>query len=140
MVSIALHQIDDLLRGSTASTARSSTRALSRLLLLVLTFGLFYGAIMGCYGGLTADRIRQPLYSALKVPLLLLVTFSLSIPSFYVLNLLLGLGGDFPQVLRALVTSQATLTIVLASLAPFTVLWYVSFADHDAAIFFNAAM
>src|SRR5438552_4256347 len=117
MVSIALHQIDAVLRGSTASTARAPTRALSRLLLLVLTFGLFYGAIMGCYGGLAEDRLRQPLYSALKVPLLLLVTFSLSIPSFYILNLLFVLGGAFPEVLRALVTSIATLTLVLASLS-----------------------
>jgi hypothetical protein len=84
--------------------------------------------------------VRQPLYSGLKVPLLLLVTFGLSLPSFYVLNMLAGVGGDFAQSLRALVAAQAVLTIVLAALAPFTVLWYASFAGHDGAILFNAVM
>ena len=31
-------------------------------------------------------------------------------------------------------------TMVLASLSPFTVLWYASFTDHDDATLFNAAM
>ena len=58
---------------------------------------------MGTYGGLVSDRLLQPLYSGMKVPLLLLVSFTLSIPSFYVLNMLFGLATDFPDVLRALV-------------------------------------
>jgi hypothetical protein len=134
MIALLRHA-DAVLRGAT-----SARRALSRLVLLLLVFGLFYGTVMGCYGGLTGDRVRQPIFSAVKVPMLLLVTFGLSLPSFYVLNLLLGVGADFAEVLRALVASQAILTIVLASLAPFTVLWYISFADHDAAILFNAAI
>ena len=137
----AIRQVDDVLRGEPPLPAQQRLgAALARLALLVLTFGLFYGAVMGCYGGVAGERIQQPFYSAAKVPLLLLVTFALSIPSFYVLNLLLGLGGDFGQVLSALVASQAVLTIVLASFAPFTILWYASFTGHDAAIFFNAAM
>jgi hypothetical protein len=135
-----LRRVDDVLRDPTPLPAERTRRALPRLVALVLSFGIFYGAIMGLYGGLAGDRIRQPLYSGLKVPILLLVTFGLSLPSFFVLNLLLGVGADFAESLRALVAAQAVLTIVLASLAPFTILWYASFAGHDAAILFNAAM
>lgn len=111
-----------------------------RLTLLSISLAIFYGAVMGCYGGLEGRRILQPLYSGLKVPLLLMVTAALSMPSFYVLNLLLGLGQDFAESLRALLGAQVVLTIVLASLSPFTMLWYASFEGHDNATLFNGAM
>ena len=37
-------------------------------------------------------------------------------------------------------TTQAGLTIILASLAPFTLFWYVSGDNYQAAILFNALM
>jgi hypothetical protein len=116
----------------------SPARTLLRLLFLVLVFGLFYGAVMGSFGGVGGRRALQPVYSGLKVPLLLLVTFALSLPSFFVMNTLLGVRDDFPQVLRGLVATQAALTVVLASLAPLTAFWYASFRDYDQALAFNA--
>ena len=116
----------------------SPARTLLRLLFLVLVFGLFYGAVMGSFGGVAGRRALQPVYSGLKVPLLLLVTFALSLPSFFVMNTLLGVRDDFPQVLRGLVATQAALTVVLASLAPLTAFWYASFRDYDQALAFNA--
>ena len=56
------------------------------------------------------------------------------------LNTLAGLRSDFSSVLRALAATQAGLTIILASLAPFTAFWYVSGTHYLAAILFNAAM
>jgi hypothetical protein len=74
------------------------------------------------------------------MPLLLGATFALSVPSFWVLNTLLGVGEDFATVLRALLSSLACFSIVLAALAPFTLLWYVSGASYSAAILFNGLM
>jgi hypothetical protein len=107
---------------------------------MVLAFGLAYGGVMGTFGGLGGDRPWQVAYSAIKVPLLLVATFLLSLPSFFVLNTLLGLRSDFPRVVRALVTTQAGLTILLASLSPLTATWYVSSSDYREAILFNALM
>jgi hypothetical protein len=132
-VTAMLGHADDLLRGRTAV-------ALWRLLAMVALFGVFYGAVMGTFGGVRGERALQLLYSGLKVPLLLLITFGLSLPSFFVLNTLLGVRSDFAQALRALVATQAVLTIVLASLAPFTALWYASSGAYRPAILFNAAM
>ncbi len=101
---------------------------------------MLYGAVMGSFGGVGVDRLWQVAFSAIKVPLLLLVTFLIGLPSFFVLNTLFGLRRDFAEALRALVAAQAGLAIVLASLAPFTLVWYASSGDYPAAILFNALM
>lgn len=129
MTRLLLHA-DDVLRGR--------PRPLAQLLACVVVFGVFYGCVMGAFGGVAGRRALQPVYSGLKVPLLLLVTFALSLPSFFVLNTVLGVRDDFGRVLGGLVATQAALTVVLASLAPFTALWYASSADYDLALVFNA--
>jgi hypothetical protein len=135
--------IDNLLRGNVIAPAlgeASRPLRLRRLLLLVVMFGLLYGAVMGSYGGIYGDRWKQVIYSAVKVPLLLIATFLLSLPSFFVISTLLGLRDDFPQSLRVLIATQAALTIILASFAPFTGVWYLSFTDYQTAVLFNALM
>lgn len=127
---------DSLLRARSAPSAAS----LRALVATAVVFGLFYGGIMGTFGGVTGARFWQVVYSAMKVPLLLVVTFGLSLPSFFVLNTLLGVRADFAAALRALAATQAGLTVILASFAPFTVLWYASSTDYPAAILFNGAM
>src|SRR5215218_339867 len=99
----------------------------ARAILLVCVFGVVYGALMGCFFDEAEwPRALQAFYSAVKVPMLLILTFALALPSFYVLNMLLGLAADFPIVIRGLLSTQAGLTVILSSLAPFTVLFYLS--------------
>lgn len=107
---------------------------------VMTVFGLTYGAVMGTFGGVTPDRFEQIFYSAAKVPVLLGVTFALSLPSFFVVNSLMGLRDDFGKVVRALVATQAGLTVVLAGLAPITAVWYLSVPDYGMAKLFNTAM
>ena len=142
MTSI-LGRADQVLRGGSGAAGAAggdapAGAAVLRHLGLLVVFGLFYGAVMGSFGGVGGQRALQPIYSAVKVPLLLVVTFALSLPSFFVLNTLLGVRDDFPRVLRGLAATQAALTIVLASLAPLTALWYASSADYRQALAFNA--
>lgn len=129
-----LQSIDDVLRGRSAVGLWGSPAA------LLVVCGLLYGGIMGSYGIEHEFRFRQICYSAIKTPLLLLATFALSLPSFFVLNTLAGLRADFGEVIKAIIASQAVVTIVLAALGPLTALWYVSSAGYSAAILFNACM
>lgn len=99
--------------------------------------GIAYGAVMGSWGGLRAAQIA---YSAVKVPMLLTVAFLIAMPSFFVLNTLAGVRGDFRRVLALLGRAQATGGLVLAALAPLTAFWYASFAGYEAAVTFNALM
>jgi hypothetical protein len=119
-------QVEAVLRG----------RPSARSWWLVVACGLAYGAVMGSFGG----RPGQAFVSAVKVPLLLLTTVALSLPSFFVLNTLLGVRSDFAAALRGLIASQAGLTIILVSLAPLTAFWYASSSDYQSAILFNAGM
>ena len=71
-----LHHADDLLRGGSSITRPARKPAgLLALAILLVCCGLGYGAVMGSFAGLSPEHLRQILYSAVKVPLLLLVTF-----------------------------------------------------------------
>jgi hypothetical protein len=139
-VSGLLVQIDDILRRRGPLLLHPTRSALLRLILCVVAFGTFYGAIMGGFGGIQGERLWQIFNSALKVPLLLLGTSLIAWPSFFVLNTLVGLRRDFARATTALMAAQAGLAVVLASLAPLTVVWYASSADYAAALRFNGLM
>ncbi len=95
---------DNLLRARpwAVQTGETWTR-LVQLAGLIIVFGIIYGAIMGSFGGFADGRILQAVYSGLKVPLLLIVTFALSLP--FGLSFGLGLAfslmliGSFPSLL-----------------------------------------
>lgn len=129
-----LQLVDSLLRG------RSAAHSAAAAWCLLVVGGLAYGLVMGSYGTENEIRPWQMIYSGVKTPLLLLVTFALSLPSFFVLNTLFGLRDDFGDVLKALASSQAVLTLVLAALAPYTAFWYVSFTGYSEAVLFNGLM
>lgn len=131
-----LSRADDVLRGPSPAT----TVGVPRLVGVTVVFGAFYGAVMGSWGGLEGDRAWQVVISATKVPLLLLATFALALPSFFVLNTLAGVRDDFVTVVRGLAATQAGMTVVLAALAPVTMLWYASVANYQLAILFNGVM
>lgn len=114
--------------------------SLWNLVAFVVVFGLWYGAVMGTFGGIAGDRSWQILFSSSKVPLLLCATFVVTLPSFYVLNILMGLGPDFGAAVRCLIAAQAGTALVLAVLAPYTALFYASSSHYPAAILFNAMM
>src|SRR5580698_3666575 len=87
-----LAQADRVLRRSIGESNPVSARRLS---LILTAAGLSYGAVMGTFGGIGPSRFPQIIYSGAKVPLLLLATFGLSLPNFFVLTSLLGLRHDF---------------------------------------------
>lgn len=134
----AVRRIDDFLRGRAEfSTAGAHSLGLGHLWALTAGAGALYGAVMGGYAGLAPDRWQQLAYSAAKLPLFLFVTYALCVPAFFVLNSLRGLRTDFRRALCAMTAMQACLALILASLAPVTILAYASTADYGTAVFFN---
>jgi len=113
---------------------------LPRLLACIAAGGFFYGAVMGSFGISFDRRLLLALFSAIKVPLLLLVCFAMTLPLFLVVNTLIGLRSDVGDVVRAVLAGQAALALVLAALAPYTVLWYASSENYHSAQLFNLAM
>jgi hypothetical protein len=119
---------------------REDDRVIRHAVFVALVCGLAYGAVMGTFSGFWSGRVLQILYSALKVPILLLLTFLISLPSFFVFNALAGLRDDFLDAIGVLVGGQAALAVVLVSLAPLTIFWYASFSDYRGAVLYNGAM
>jgi hypothetical protein len=120
---------------------RGGALPLGQIAWLALAGSAFYGAFMGTYAAFGGQfSVLQIAFSALKVPALLLITGALCLPGFFVLNALLGLADDWAQARRALILTQAVLAIVLASLAPFTLLFYASSNHYPAAILWNFLM
>jgi hypothetical protein len=107
---------------------------------MIVAFSPIYGAVMGSYHFVAAERLWQIAYSAVKIPILLFATTALCLPGFFVINTVLGLRDDLPKALQAIFAGQAALSIALAALAPFTRFWYFSTADYRAALLFNIAM
>jgi len=134
----SLLRVDEILRAK-PWLVRGGNHAKPLLIVVstMIVFGGIYGSVMGSFGG---ARFYQILFSAIKLPILLAATFTLSLPSFFVVSTLMGLRDDFAASVRAIVATQAGLTIILFSLAPFTLLWYVSFDSYNAAILFNLLM
>lgn len=117
-------------------TLRGQAHRIRGGLLVGVGGGMIYGAVMGAFG----QSAAQVFVSAIKVPLLLAATTVLALPSFFVLNTLLGLRADFGRALRAVIGTQAAVGIVLAALAPYTALWYLTTGDYHEAVLFNGLM
>lgn len=147
--------IDQILRGHCAqvgdqfSADQPKMLPNRRVIAIVVLLGPIYGMAMGSYAFVAGDRsfvqqIPQMLYSGIKMPILILFTVLVALPSFFVINTLLGLRDDFAESLRAIVSAQAGLMIILVSLFPLTLFSYVAFGasevSYQLAILFNAAM
>ena len=136
-----LRVLDDFLRGRGRFGADAPPAGRLRwLVLLVVVLGFVYGAVMGSYSALAPWRYHQLVFSGLKVPLLLLATFGLCLPSFFVVNTVAGLRDDFAQALQAVVGAQTCVAAVLAALAPVTALFYLSCGDYVLAVGFNGVV
>lgn len=106
----------------------------------VIAGGAIFGAVMGTYRIGAAGRWPLVVFSAVKVPALILVTTAVCLPAFFVLNTVAGLRDDFGRAVRAVLSGQAAMALALASLAPFTRFAYENDISHPAAQLFNAAM
>ena len=128
-----LLEIDALLRGEGRHAVGGWRLPVARLLAVLVGCSVLYGLVMGSFGG----NALQAAWSGLKLPLLVLAASAMCLPNFYVVNLVLGLGSDFPAAFRGLLSAQATLAVALASLAPITACLYLSTDSYELAKLFN---
>jgi len=126
---------DALLRGEGDFAAGATTTPWARLGVTVLLGGSVYGLAMGSFAGW-----EGALYAALKVPLLVTGSLIVCLPNFYVVNAVLGLADDFVPAARALAATQATLALVLASLAPIILFFGLVTDDYQAIKLLNGAL
>jgi len=118
LVRLAFYFLDYILRAQMALFEQIySQQQLPRMIAaMVILCGLLsgiYGLTMGLYNG-----ILQAISSAIKLPILFLLTAIICIPSLYTFNVLLGQSFKFLQTVALMVMTLGTTTILLVSLAP----------------------
>lgn len=113
--------------------------AIRRALFCVALFSPIYGLVMGAFD-LSPDRVLYPVYSALKMPLMIFATSAVCLPGYVALSTVLGLRNDLRAALRAIVSSQAAFAAVVVSLAPITAFVYANGVSHRGALLTNGMM
>lgn len=138
-----LRTIDDLLRGR--FTDRASLHAgridlpVRTTIRICLLLGAIYGVFMGLFGALRSENAAwlQVVTSALKVPLLFLLTLVVTVPSLYVVSALAGSQLRFQQTLRLLLVAIAVHLALLASFGPVTGFFTLSTESYPFMVLLN---
>jgi len=112
---------------------------ISRLVAIGLVLGLSYGVFMGLYGALRPEQASwmQVLASALKVPLLFLLTLVVAFPSLYVLSALADSKLSAADTLRLLLIAIGVDLALLASLGPVTAFFTLSTESYAFMVVLN---
>lgn len=128
---------DDFLKDLTAKGNLKTYFVNSNLAILVLS--AIYGATMGIYGG-----GLQILYSAIKVPMLLLVSLYITVPSYYVLYSLLGGKRTLSQTVMLLLLGFTIMSTVLIAFVPVNLFFILtspkSYESHNFTALLNIAI
>jgi len=124
---------DEFLRNLTEEKNLKTYFVNSNLAIFILS--AIYGATMGIYaGGL------QILYSAIKVPMLLLVSLYLTIPSYYVLYSLLGGKRTLGQTVMLLLFGFTSMSTVLIALVPVNLFFIITTTKSSATYAFTVLL
>jgi hypothetical protein len=110
----------DEVRNGAGVTQKISSLYLSSFALIAV-----YGGVMGGYNGLA-----QALSSAIKLPLLFLLTAAICFPTLYVGLLLLGVRVRGSQLFALVVSSTGVSSMLLLAFAPVTAFFLLTSADY----------
>lgn len=129
-------QLDAVLRGdATRMTALRQGHIdinIRQVSIAVIAAAAFAGLCMGSYavvrGG--SDGLLQLLASAVKLPMLFILTLLVTFPSLYVFNALVGSRLTWTSVMRLLVAANGVMLAVFASLGPIIVFFGLSTTSY----------
>ena len=104
------------------------------MLLSCITFFAIYGIVMGA-----SHSFQQALSSAVKLPILFIVTLIICTPSLYFFNLLFGSRQTLPQSIALILTAMTTTSVLLLSFAPVTFFFLITTNQYQFFKLLNVA-
>jgi hypothetical protein len=130
----------DLLRDRHGFMAEigEGTRVTSKITALLFSSSLFfaiYGLIVGSF-----SSWMQSLSSAIKLPILYLMTLTICLPTLYFFNILFGSRKSFTQHLGVVMASVAAIGVLLFSFAPVTLFFLITTPDYSFFMLLNVAI
>ncbi len=146
MLKSLLVELDRILRGEkTRMSALQEGRidvSIRRLTPLLIALGMIAGLCIGTFALLHPDgpRWMQLVASAVKVPLLFLLTLIITFPSLYVFNALVGSRLEFRNLLRLLTAALAVTLTMLAAWGPIVAFFSVSTESYSFMVLLNVAV
>jgi hypothetical protein len=143
--------LDRILKGEAtrpeALRSGSIDLPLGGLSLVLLLLGIFYGLCMGGFAIITrwgTEKAymgwQQAAASAVKVPLLFLLTLLVTLPSLYVFNALVGSRLTLRSVVRLLVAALAVMLALQASFGTIIVFFSVSTTSYAFMVLLNVVL
>lgn len=125
-----------------ASTYQEGLRSQAQLafqtrMLLIASFGLLavYGALIGAFGG-----PEQALSSALKLPLLFLLTALVCFPTLFILNQFAGAKVSAGQYVAVIQASIAVSSLILIAFAPISAFFLMTSTNYAFFKLLNVAI
>ncbi|MGL4422365.1 MAG: hypothetical protein ACRCZF_16970, partial [Gemmataceae bacterium] len=136
----ALRDLDRILRGDASDPAQPPI-AFFPVFLLALGLLAATGATMGLFALTRTDgaEYRQMAASALKLPLLFIITIVVTFPSLYVFNVLFGSKLQIGSLAKSLLVAMAAFTAVLAALAPVVAFFSLTTTNYPFVVLLNVA-
>ena len=113
--------------------------SLQELCVCVVLLSPVFGLAMGSFD-VTGDRWLYAVFAAVKMPLMIGVTWGVCLSGFFALCSVLRLRDDLRECLRAIACGQAAVAFALASLAPVLMFAYLSGVDHRWALLLSGGM
>lgn len=97
---------------------------------------------LGLYGGVmgASNSVPQVFSSALKLPLLFVVTLFICAPSLYFFNILFGSRQSILQNIALMLTAMTTTSVLLVSLAPVTLFFLTTTSGYQFFKLLNVAI
>ncbi|MHA2397226.1 MAG: hypothetical protein ACXAC0_11030, partial [Candidatus Thorarchaeota archaeon] len=95
-----------------------------------IVFGALYGTVMGVYAGGI-----QILFDAIKIPMLLLIALYVSLPTYYVLNGILGGELSLRQMAVLFMVSVTVMSIMMIAFLPVTLFFTLTTPERTFATY-----
>ena len=96
------------------------------MLISGITFLALYGAVIG-----SSHNILQALSSAIKLPMLFLLTSTICLPTLYFFNMLFGAKQSLSQNLALILTPITVTAALMFSFAPITLFFMLTTSDYQ---------
>ena len=101
-------------------------RKTRNMLLGAVLFFAIYGAILGI-----SSSVLQALSSAIKLPILYLITLAICLPTLYFFNLLFGSKLTLAQTFALILTAIAVTAVLTLSFAPIALFFWLTAPNYD---------
>jgi hypothetical protein len=108
---------------------------IAAMMLSSFVFLALYGGVMGA-----SNSVPQVISSAVKLPLLFLITLIICAPSLYFFNILFGSKQSILQNLALILTAMTVTSVLLVSLAPVTLFFLTTTSGYEFFALLNVAI